>query len=248
MQRVLPVTKKITLLFAAFVFFRISSAYAEPITLAYVDFPPYEFEANGQAEGILVEIVGKIFQRANISLELEFLPFKRAYAYTLRGEIDGLFNFYKTPKRLAGFDYSDVILKNPLVLFVKKGSKITFNTLTDLKGLRIGVMRGYTYGPEFDESTAFIKEIGDSHESNFKKLAVGRLDVYVCDNLVGMHVVRKLRLMSEFDILPVPLIIMDGHIGFTKNKHQPTIRKINEIIKAMRQSGEIDQVISNYKH
>ncbi len=66
------------------------------ITLGYVDFPPYEYEVNGNPEGILVNIVNSLFARVEIPLELEYLPFKRAYELTKAGSIDGLFNFYKT--------------------------------------------------------------------------------------------------------------------------------------------------------
>ena len=240
--------KKASILLAVFLFFSTSSAFGEKITLAYVDFPPYEFQANNKADGILVKLVERIFQLADIDLELKFLPFQRAYQYTLRDEVNGLFNFYKTPERLALFDYSEKIIQNPLVLFIKKGSTITFNTLADLKGLRVGVLRGYTYGIDFDKNTSFVKEIGNSHESNFKKLAMGRLDVYVCDRLVGLHVARENRLISEFEILPVPVIIMDGHIGFAKDKHKSIILKINKIIKEMHQNGEIEKILGSYRH
>ena len=74
---------------------------AEKITLAYVSFPPYEYQEDGKAEGVLVDIIKEIFQRANIPLELKFLPFKRAYVEAKEGRIDGLFNFYKNEERLS---------------------------------------------------------------------------------------------------------------------------------------------------
>ena len=237
---------KVILILASFIVFEVNSVYAERITLAYVDFPPYEFEENGKARGILVRVVETVFKKGNIPLELKFLPFKRAYEYTRNNEIDGLFNFYKTPNRMEYFDYSESIIKNELVLFVRKGSGIRFDTLEDLKGLKVGLLRGYTYGTDFDKSTLFVKETGNSHESNLKKLALGRLDVYPCDKLVGIYIAMKNNLMSQLEILPVPLKTMDGHIGFTKGKHQDVINKINKIIMEMHQNGEIDQIINQY--
>ena len=238
--------RKVAFLLVSFILFWGNSVYGEKITLAYVDFPPYEFQENGKAAGILVTIVETVFKRGNIPLELKFLPFRRAYEYTRKNEIDGLFNFYKTQKRLKFFDYSEAVIKNPLVLFVRKGSGIRFDSLKDLKGLKVGILRGYTYGTDFDESTLFVKDAGNSHESNFRKLAAVRIDVYPCDKLVGIHVAKKMNLMSELEILPVPLKIMDGHIGFTKGKHQNVINIINKIILEMHQNGEIDQIISRY--
>lgn len=239
--------KTIFLMITCCIFFG-SYASAQSITLAYVDFPPYEFEDKGKPSGILVTIVEKLFEKADIPLTLKLLPFKRAYKYVKTGsnEIDGLFNFYKTQERLKFFDYTESVITNPLVFFVRKDSIVKFNTLEDLKGLKVGVMRGYTYGTDFDNSTLFSREAANSHKLNFIKLVYGRIDVYPCDQLVGIHVAMKNNLMSELQILTTPLKVMDGYIGFTKGKHSDIIGKINKIIREMHQNGEIEEIFNLY--
>lgn len=238
--------KKTIFLFVVCCLFLAPGVNAQNITLGYVDFPPYEFEDNGKPSGLLVIIVETLFKKADIPLELNFLPFKRAYTATKKGRIDGLFNFYKTEERLAFFDYTEPVIKNPLVFFVRKDSKIKFRKLDDLKGLKVGVMRGYTYGTDFDRNPLFIREATDSHESNFKKLMSGRINAYPCDKLVGIHVAMKNNLMSGLKILPTTLSNMDGYIGFTKGKHQDIIRRINRVILEMKQNGEIEKIINQY--
>lgn len=110
--------KTIYILVSIFLFWA-TSVHAQYIVLGYVDFPPYEFkDVNDKPRGILVQIVQTLFKRADIQLVLKYLPFKRAYKSTERGEIDGLFNFYKTENRLASFDYTEPIIQNPLTFFV----------------------------------------------------------------------------------------------------------------------------------
>ncbi len=221
---------------------------AQAVTLGYVAFPPYEFQDNeGKAKGVLVEIVQTVFQEADIPLKLRFLPFKRALALAKVGAIDGLFNFYKISERLKYFDYSHPVIENPLVFFVRRDSTLTFNgNLSSISGLKIGVLRGYTYGTAFDKSSLFVKDEASSHLSNFKKLTHARIDAYPCDRLVGIFVARKENLMTELILLPTPLKVMDGHIGFTKGKHKKVLVKINPIIAKMRQSGKIDRMIDDY--
>lgn len=238
--------KKTVCLLFAWSLFLSPLVYAQNITLGYVDFPPYEFENNGQPGGLLVTIVKTLFGKADIQLELIFLPFKRAFENTKSGKIDGLFNFYKTEERLIFFDYTEPVIKNPLVFFVRKDAIVRFNQLEDLKGLRVGVMVGYTYGMDFDENTTFIRDTASSHGANFKKLVMGRIDTYPCDRLVGIYVAMQYNLMSELKILPEPLNVMDGYIGFTKGKHQETIRKINKVLSVMNQNGEIKQIIDQF--
>ena len=219
---------------------------SEAITLGYVEFPPYEYEKDGKPAGIQVAIVKTLFKRAGIPLKLRPLPFKRAYEKAKHGEIHGLFNFYKIKKRLPYFDYSEPVIENPLVFFVRKDSNIKFNTIKDLRGLKVGVIRGYTYGEGFDESLLFLREPTNSHLSNFQKLISRRIDAYCCDKLVGIHVTRQNNLWSEIKILPASLKVMDGHIGFTKGKHIDVIEKINVQIRIMKQNKEIDQIVIQY--
>ncbi|MBU0651171.1 transporter substrate-binding domain-containing protein [bacterium] len=238
--------KRFLFLFVFGFLFLVNSAFAKEITLAYIDFPPYEFENKGKPSGVLVDIVETIFKRAEISLKLKYLPFKDAYEQTINGQIDGVFDLYKTEERLKYFDYTEWIIKNPLMFFVRKDSDIQFNRPADLKGLRIGIMPGYTYGTEFDESELFVKEESETHLANMKKLVMGRIDAFVCDKLVGLSVAIKNNLMSELKILPSPLRIMDGYIGFTKGKCQKEIEKLDEVINQMHKAGEIDKMIDDY--
>lgn len=233
---------------SAFIFMFVSVAPSqeqEPTVLAYVDFPPYEYQENGLPKGILVEIVRIVFQRAGRPLELVHKPFKRAYEETRAGKIDGLFNFYKTPERLEHFDYSEPLICNPLVLFVLQDSTLSFGgSLDELSGLNIGAMQGYTYGTEFDESPLFTIDRAGSHEVNFQKLLLGRIDSYLCDKLVGQYVLCAEGLSSHITFLPEPVIVMEGHIGFAKGRHEDVLRKINSVIREMRTSGELDRIIS----
>ena len=208
--------------------------------LAYVDFPPYSWQESGRAKGVQVQIVNSIFKNAHIELELIYLPFKRAYQDVKEGKIDGLFNFYQTPERMQWFDYSASFIKNPLVIFKKNNRQIDIN---NLQGLKVGVMRGYTYGNEFDNNSTFTRYIIDSHKSAFLLLKKNRIDIYPCDYRVGNWHIEKLSLQNEIDSITKPLKIMDGHIGFTKGVHQKNIQKINNAIMNIIKSGEIETII-----
>lgn len=222
-----------------------NAIYAQSINLGYHTFSPYEFKLNKPA-GIMVDIVQTIFKKIEVPLELKFLPFKRALEYTKKGRNDGLFILYKTPERMAYFDYTEPLIKSPLLFFVRKDSNIMFEKLSDLKGLKIGVMLGYTYGAEFDNAPYYKLDPANSHEANFKKLNSGRVDAYICDKWVGISTATKIKVMSNLKTLPVPLKVMSLYMVFTKGKHQALIDKINPIIKSMTASGEIDNLIDQF--
>ncbi|THB76073.1 MAG: hypothetical protein D3926_18815 [Desulfobacteraceae bacterium] len=219
---------------------------AREIKLVYVNFPPYEDRVDGKPKGILVQIVETAFNRAGIPFSMTYLPFQRGYSMVKEGRYDGLFNFYKIDKRLPHFDYSTPIIENPLVFFIRKDSQMTFQALDDLTEKKIGIMIGYTYGSDFDQAGHFYKEEASAHEHHFRKLLFGRIDAYPCDKMVGIYTARKEGLIGEFKILPHPLKIMNGHIGFTKGKHMDVIGKINREIEQMKQNREIHLIIDDY--
>ncbi len=219
---------------------------AKTVKLIYVSFPPYEENINGKPAGILIQIVEQIFKKADIPFDLTFLPFKRGYEMVKEGQYDGIFNFYKIDERLPYFDFSAPIIKNPLVFFVHKDSDMVYESLHDLNQKKIGVMLGYTYGKEFDDARNFTKDTAGEHEYHFRKLILGRLDAYPCDKMVGIYTARKEGLMDQLKILPNPLKVMTGHIGFTKDRHKDVIEKINFEITRMEKSGKIDETINNF--
>jgi polar amino acid transport system substrate-binding protein len=215
-------------------------AQDKPVTLAYVDFPPYEYQEGGAPKGLLVEAVQDIFKRANVSLELVFMPFTRALEEVKTGHVDGVFNCYKTKERLPDLDYTDPIIDNPLVFFTKQDSTWSFDgRLESLAEMRIGAMLGYTYGEGFDRADKFTLDRVTSHEANFHKLALGRIDAYPCDRLVGLYIIQKEKLAGKVQMLPTPLKVMKGHIAFTKGKHEAVIAKLNQVIKDSNKKGDM---------
>lgn len=237
------------LLFIIMVIFMPVSSQARVLTLAYVDFPPYEYKKNGKPHGVLINIVKDIFSRADIPVKLVYYPFKRALQEVKSGNVDGIFNFYKTKERLESFDYSEAIITNPLVMFVRKDSNLSFSgKLADLNGKRIGAMLGYTYGNGFDDSVGFTIDRANSHEANLEKVSLGRIDAYLCDRLVGLYVLQKEKLVGKIKMLPAPLKVMNGYIGFTKGVHQNTISRINRVVRRMKKKKEITNIIDRYIH
>lgn len=239
--------KRIMLYIMVCVMLPIKAFALEPVVLACVDFPPFEYEENGQIKGILIEIVQKAFDDAGILLELRMYPFARAFQEAKNGDVAGIFNLFKSKKREEWFDYSVPVIENKLLFFKRKNFRIKFENVSDLEGLNIGVMKDYRYSPEFDEAgDLFTKDVARLHKLHFRKLDLGRIDLYPCDELVGRYIATEERLMDKFNVLPRPLSVNKGYIGFTKGKHQELIEKINNALVEMKKTGKVAKIINKY--
>ncbi|OGR13771.1 MAG: hypothetical protein A2277_06065 [Desulfobacterales bacterium RIFOXYA12_FULL_46_15] len=227
------------------------------VRLVTVEFAPYEFEEqeNGVKiiKGIQVDMVKRMCELAGLQYSLKLLPFKRAYEEALSLKQDCIFNFYKNPERLSLFDYTDPLLNNPLVIFVKKGeeTKIRFTgKVEELKGFQIGVMLGYTYSPDFDEAiknNVITVDPVSSHVINFQKLSHKRIDMYICEQNVGLYTAKKIGVAEQIAFLETPFKIQQGYLGIAKNNPKKAIiGKLNAALKQIKDSGEYSSFFDKY--
>lgn len=210
--------------------------YAEgTIKLAYSEFPPYVYtdKVKKKTKGSLTRIVKKIFKKAGISYSLRAYPYVRACKLVEQGKVDGFFNMFKTKDVIDKYDFSSPIMKSAIMLVVKKGSPIKFNSLEDLKGLKLGVLRGCKYGDKFDDSKLFLRDPAYSHIINLRKVIAGRIDAYPCEAFVFIKLASKEGLLPELELIQNPVSEMKGYIVFTKGVHKETIDKINIHLKEL---------------
>lgn len=242
---------KAVLIILILLFSTIPGKSNEIVKLATVDFPPYSYLEKDKIKGIEVEIIERIFEKQGIKYTIELLPFNRALISVEDGDRDFIFNIYKNPDRLKKFDYSDPILDNPLIIFIKKDSNIVFTgNINELRNYNIGTMLGYTYSPEFDKARndKLIKtEEVCGHEQNFKKLVSGRIDIYIVERSVGLYFTKKLGIQQQVKYLNIPLKKQNGYIGISKkNSKKVLFSKINEGLKALKASGEYQKIFDKY--
>jgi len=168
-----------------------ASAMAENINLASLDWPPYTGEALVK-QGISSQVVNAVFEKAGLSAKFKFLPWQRAVD-TARSDTAfvGYFPEYEDPSSPCLF--SEPIGTGPLGFAEQSAKPITWNTLNDLKNIKIGVVAGYVNTAEFDQmvSAGTLKaDTATSDELNLLKLANGRFDLAVVDQNVMQYLLQ----------------------------------------------------------
>src|ERR1700761_9115257 len=111
-------------------------------------------------------------------VQLSALPWKRALNDAKTGGA-GIAGIYKTAERLKSYDFSDKLFDEVVQIYVVKNKGFAFHGVPDLSGKTVGVLRGWSYGDEFDAAVKAgkirIEEVSGDIQ-NFEKLAAGRLD------------------------------------------------------------------------
>ena len=165
----------LTMMFLASVL--IPKAYAEEIEIEIVtgEWAPYSSEKL-QYHGLANRIIQESFALEGVKVKFIFLPWKRSYIKAQQGHYDATGLWFRSAERESDFYYSDGVVESNHHFFHLKSYPFDWNTLNDLKGLKIGGKIGATKTSEFlaMEKEGVINVFNvDTDQQAFKMLNLG---------------------------------------------------------------------------
>ncbi|WHS63302.1 transporter substrate-binding domain-containing protein [Pseudomonas sp. G2-4] len=206
------------LLTALLLFFLSMAARAEKLRIVTEPWAPYVYEENGRMLGLDYETTAIVFKRLGIDVEWQFLPWKRCLAMLEQGLADGALDIFHSDERDAMLLYpSEPLSDVEFVMFYANARPYPFRTLDDLGGLTVGTSPGYLYSPAFSESSLFKRETAPTHEANFGKLQLGRIDLLITDRRVGRHVLTQMQLGDQITENPTVVSRQSQYLAVRRN-------------------------------
>lgn len=222
------------------------------VTIVFANWAPYEFEANGEIKGISVDIVDEAFKRMGYKVKKRILPFSRAIEMLKNGEIDMIPDVKNTIKYQEIGEFS----KEPIIitytsLFVKSDSNIEYNgNILDLEPYKIGVVRDYTYGKEFDEAVKnnILKtEAVDDKLQNINKVLDNRLDMCIENRLVLLETLKATNNENKLKELTPEVNQTPVYAWFSKKKnHGKMIEEFDQKLRDIKQDGTFEKIYNSY--
>ena len=172
---------------------------APTIRLTNGHWPPY-MENTPPHYGVISQIVTLAFAKKDIPVSYGFFPWSRARLLAEKGRWDGSVAWTCRRKLLKHFHFSDPIVAHNYALFHRTSMDFDWEDVKDLESYRIGLTQDYNYGEEFEEAVAagtISADVTTSDESNFRKLAAGRIDLFPMEPAVGMGMLKELGLSGK---------------------------------------------------
>lgn len=209
--------------------------------------PPFMFARNGTAAGVYPVLMAAVFHEMGAEVRILPKPWRRALAELDAGTA-GLGGIYKNSERLKRFDYSDPMFVERVSLYSLRTDASRYAGVADLRGKRVGVIRGWSYGDEFDEARKAglmtVEEV-NSDAQNFAKLSVGRLDVVIAiveaaEPQLRIH--RDVQLAGAMAENPTYLAFSKsaGKLGF--------IERFNAALARLKKSGVVARIVTQELH
>ena len=165
------------------------NARAADVRLATLEYPPYSSEYLIE-RGSIVELSTRAFAATGHSVQIDFLPWARARVELRKGNYDGILLLWPEEIINEQLIASRPLLYSELGFFIRQDTPVTFTELSQLKGRKVGVARGYDY-PLAIINSGIISEEGSDDLTNLRKLAAKRFDLVLLEKQVGLHLLSR---------------------------------------------------------
>ena len=228
------------------------SARDEILYYAAPHFPPWDINPNETASsGINVDVIRSIANDLGLRAQPIVCPWKRCLVLLEQGKIDMAGTVGKKPERERYLQFIEPsYAKTPdQVFYLPQTSPIELNAYRDLYQFdRIGIERGARVSPRFDQDTRLMKEELARLDQLLNMLDKNRLDVVVGNEMVMDYMIKEMGLQDRFRKAPFKFTSRGGeYLTISKKSpHAKRFHEIGEIIRKMKENGQIETVIEHY--
>lgn len=222
---------------------------ADKVVLSYMEYPPYSVLKDGAPDGPWGKIFVEIFKKLNVEFKVEQVPWARVLENLKDGSGCVTINMAKTAEREEFTAYpEEPIAMLPFKLFVKKDSTLKFESLDNLKPIRVGVRKAFVYQGEFGKADYLKKDESPDDETLLNKLLSDRVDAVVLTEMGGWQAAKKLGVDGQIKMLDKLVAANPQYTGFSKkNPCSALVTKYTEVLKAMKADGSYDKILQAYK-
>ena len=187
------------------------------------------------------EILRVAYARLGISLQFVAVPALRSLLESSEGRLDG------EVQRILNVEaqYPTLLAVKPSINFIEPTvfvKRLAFKVegWPSIANYHVGIVRGVGSSEAGTRAMSRVTAV-PTMEALMRMLAAERIELAVNDRLSGQLILRQLRLEAEIHALDPPL----QHIPlyhFLHVRHAELLPRIEEVLRAMEASGELEQV------
>jgi len=156
-------------------------------------FPPYQYYVeDGSVRGIDFDTVSRAFAAIGREIKVELYDFPIVEKMLRGGEMQAAFQVQPTPEREKIYHFSQLLREAATELVTaKEGVDIQEYREIETKGLTLGVLEGYTNGPDIDALSADCKKVYPDNQTLLLAISAGEVDLGVFDRGVKQYLMEQ---------------------------------------------------------
>ena len=242
----------ISFLFLSFYSFAYGNSSKLKVGFGFGNSEPYTIKKGETlVGGVLKDMMDELGKRIDKSVEYKIVPRKRHLQSAINGEVDTLclYNpaWMENPEEVL---WSKPLFKEKNIFIMNKKKKFSIKSLSDLKGKKVGTIRGYYYSPDlmknFKNKTIERVDVTTLNQ-NFEKLEKSRIDALIDSDILMAHYVKANNGKDKFDYGEMVESSHDLFCYFSKKTMSQSYEQVKNTLEKMRSEGFIDNAIKKYR-
>ena len=214
------------------------------------DFPPYHYvDKNGVEQGFVIETVKGAAQLLDTKISYKQYPWSRCIYMMKNGQADAMINLFKTEEREAFMHFSETVLGYETnSLFTLTASDLLYSgDLETLIPHKMGTIRNYSYGKQFDAAEFPLKYQFDTEKDLINGLINNRCSIIVGNRLTIQILYKKMRLENKIKPLSPDISKDPLYIGFSKKRdHEALSKSFSEKLKQFKVTTKYKSMMQKY--
>jgi polar amino acid transport system substrate-binding protein len=211
-----------------------ASSQPVPLSLVSTAWPPFT-NPPGQPRFAL-DLVEAALGRVQINAKTTIVSAAQFTPSLLSGQYDGSAAVWKDAARERALVYSQPYLENRLVLVGRHGADVSATALTALKGKRVAIVEGYSYGDTIDAAgPVWVRTHGE--EDSLAQLLKSGVDYTLMDELVVHYIVSNYPKESgtRLQIGTAPLVTRELYLAISRTRAdaESLISRFNAQLRGM---------------
>ena len=229
--------------------FASSPSFAQKITVATEEYPPYNFlDSSKKISGMSTEVVEEVLKRAKLEYHLDIYPWARAYKMAQEAPNVLIYSIGRSEKRESLFKWVDVIAPWDVYLYrLKSRPEIKVDKLDDIKKYKIGAVRDDVRA-QYLEKLGVKPDLTNSDSFNSKKLAVNRIDMFPIDEAALIALYKREGVDPEIVVKVFKLTDLSTglYMAFSHETSDDIVHKCKVALAEMKKDGTFEKIRMKY--
>ncbi|GEM_PF-2368496 len=216
------------------------------------DYAPFYFKTENGYAGISYELASHLLEGLGYTLiNQQYETMEEVLKKMEEGEADVVVNLTETRsrKKIAHFTNQPHIYETQ-DLIVRSNTQLAYNgELSRLKDFRIGIIFGWTYGPEFDNADFLNKVLTNSPRNQLVELLAGQYDIIINNKASFLQQASELKLSRAFKIIEPSVYALPVKIAVSHRyqNSQNLIQSLNQALDVFLSSKKYRQLRLKYQ-
>ena len=211
--------------------------------------PPF-FSKDLPHNGMAGEIIYEVSKAAGIKSEINFKPLSRMIKEDENNDLGNPAFFINNQDFASIITIAQYYSSFYYYSDSKNDKQVSIESLSDLKGSKIGILKGSLMETLFFEEKGVEFETSYSQESLFKKLKLKRLDYVLEVRVVGEHIISKLFPSEKENFIAVEIKKSVNPISIMLSEEQKDVKLIAQAyrrgLKKIIDNGVYEKVLNRY--